>query len=504
MSERPGPDRAVPSPQDRVVVEAQVGRTVRGAWRVATRCRYGHPQAIVTPPLLDDGTPFPTLFWLTCPFLVEKTGAIESVGEVAEWAARLANDEVLAARMLVADAHYRVLRAAEAPPGCDPCGDAGIAGQADPLATKCLHAHVACLLGGIEDPAGESVIARFGCECDDARCDALTCLQRGASVNARAGAHASRVAAIDIGTVTTRLLIAEVSPAGVEEVRRCTDITHLGEDLAETGALLPSAMQRVEAVIARYASEIAIHGVETVRTVATSASRDASNAQEFVAMLARHGVVPEIVSGDAEARLAFAGAAWGREGRDILVNDIGGGSTEIVFGAAGGDDVEVEFARSVDVGSRRVAERFLRSDPPTPLELDEARRWIADQFAPVIGELPARPRLSVALAGTATTLSAIDQGLGVYDPSKVHDAVLGRERIRELTGMLAGLPLRRRATEVAGLDPRRAPVIVAGGLILGGLLDLLGMNSTVVSEHDILYGIVLDLASHPNGKAGLE
>lgn len=311
-----------------------------------------------------------------------------------------------------------------------------------------------------------------------------------------------RVAAIDIGTVTTRLLIADVSPAGVEEVVRRTDITHLGEGLMGTGALSETAMGRVEAAIARYAVELEEHGVETARAIATSAARDASNAAEFTRMLGEYGLAPDVVPGRIEARLAFTGAVFGRSGEDLLVNDIGGGSTEVVLGCVARDGVAViESADSIDVGSRRVTELHLPSDPPAADEITTARRWVSDHFGRLAEQLHGRSPHSISLAGTATTLSAIDQGLAVYDPSRVHDSVLGIDRIHEITEMLAALPLAKRVG-VLGLDPGRAPVIVAGGLILGVLLEVTGSDSTVVSEHDILYGIALDLAARAD--AGFE
>ncbi len=302
-----------------------------------------------------------------------------------------------------------------------------------------------------------------------------------------------RVAAIDIGTVTTRLLVADIAPGSIAEVARSTDITHLGEDLTRTGRLSGAAMGRVEEVVARYAAEIERTGADAVRAVATSASRDAANAGEFTAMLARHGIVAEVVSGATEARLAFAGATWGVDAEDVLVNDIGGGSTEIVLGSAGAEP-RVAFARSVDVGSRRVTEVCLPSDPPAPAEFSAARAYVRDLLGPAFEALPAPPRSSIALAGTATTLVAIDLGLTVYDPARVHGAVLARDRVGAIADRLAAMPLSERL-EVPGLHPGRAPVIVAGALILGELLDLAGLDSTVVSEHDILYGIAIELVS---------
>ena len=309
-------------------------------------------------------------------------------------------------------------------------------------------------------------------------------------------AGTKRLAAIDIGTVTTRLLVADVSGDGITEVARSTDITHLGEGLTASGRLSEAAMQRVADVISRYRATIDTLGVESTTALATSASRDAENGDEFLALLASHGIVPEIIPGEREARLSFAGATSDMQPQaGLLVVDLGGGSTELVFGEVseigGVRTPEIEKARSIDVGSKRVTERFLHSDPPTPAELAAAREWTTVQLRPYFDGLRDRPQLLVALAGTATTLSAIRQGLKIYDPALVHGSCLSGSDLADLTEMLAALPLAQR-TEVAGLDPGRAPVIVAGALILETIVALAGLDSALVSEHDILYGILLE------------
>ncbi|MFU8890168.1 MAG: DUF501 domain-containing protein [Anaerosomatales bacterium] len=169
--------RTEPSPTERAVVTAQLHREPRGDWWVEVRCSFGYPQVITTAPLVAAETPFPTLHWLTCPWLAERTASAESAGEVARWAARLADNPELSGRMLAADARYRRRRAAVSPDGTDPCSDVGIAGQRDPLATKCLHAHVATALAGIDDPVGAEIVGMLGRECPDGRCGALTCLR---------------------------------------------------------------------------------------------------------------------------------------------------------------------------------------------------------------------------------------------------------------------------------------------------------------------------------------
>ncbi len=308
--------------------------------------------------------------------------------------------------------------------------------------------------------------------------------------------HTRRIAAIDIGTVTTRLLVADVGLDGITEVVRSTDITHLGQDLTTTGRLSAEAIERVRAVIAGYAATLAELGAERVSAVATSASRDAENGDELVTMLATAGVTPRIIDGETEARLSFAGATWSVAGEGLLVVDVGGGSTELIFGSCSESEdapalCEIEMMRSVDVGSRRITEMFLHSDPPTPSELEEARAYLAGALRPFFDALRTKPRVMVALAGAATSFSAIDLELEEYDSEAVHLSCLTGPQLSDLIGMLAGLPLERRRL-VVGLHPERASVIVGGGLVIETVLALAGLDSTLVSEHDILYGILLD------------
>ncbi len=305
-----------------------------------------------------------------------------------------------------------------------------------------------------------------------------------------------RIAAIDIGTVTTRLLVADVSDGDVTEVVRSTDITHLGEDLTVAGSLSSEAIARVRDVVAGYAGTIAGMGVERVTALATSASRDADNGADLVAALAPLGITLRIIDGEDEARLSFLGATWSVTGEGLLVVDVGGGSTELIFGSSDADDdnvrsCDIETMRSVDVGSRRITEMFLHSDPPTARELDEARAHVAGALRPFFDALRTRPRAMVSLAGAATSFSAIDLELAEYDSERVHLSCLTGPQLSDLIGMLASLPLERRR-QVVGLHPDRAAVIVGGGLVIETVLALAGLDSTLVSEHDILYGILLD------------
>jgi exopolyphosphatase/guanosine-5'-triphosphate,3'-diphosphate pyrophosphatase len=233
-------------------------------------------------------------------------------------------------------------------------------------------------------------------------------------------------------------------------------------------------------------------GVERYRAVATSASRDAANGGVLKQMLADNGVEIEIVAGSEEASLSFLGATFGRFGEDMLVVDCGGGSTELVFGdSIEGGGSRVRASRSVDVGSRRMTDMFLHSDPPTAEELHAARAWASAELRAYFDRLEERPRCMVSVAGTATTLVAIKLGLDPYDPKVVDGHVVSGSEVSDIFEMLAGMTLAERL-EVKGLHPGRAPVIVAGALIIETCLALAGLDSTVVSERDILYGILLD------------
>jgi exopolyphosphatase/guanosine-5'-triphosphate,3'-diphosphate pyrophosphatase len=305
-----------------------------------------------------------------------------------------------------------------------------------------------------------------------------------------------RVAAIDIGTVTTRLLVADVDDGVVTEVGRRSIITQLGEGWTGTGVLSDEAMSRVTWAVAGFMAEARVLGATRHVAVATSASRDAANASELLERLATAGLRPEIITGEREAYLTFSGATYAHPGADMLVVDVGGGSTELVVGSAtaGGETgrtVSVEAARSVDVGSRRLTERFLVSDPPSAHEIDDAAGRVAAELSPFFSGLGSRPREMIATSGVATSLAAIEQALDPYDPARVHGFRLTGAALVGTMHHLASLKLEARRT-VVGLEPDRASVIVGGVLVLQTALALSGLTSTLVSEHDILYGMVLD------------
>jgi exopolyphosphatase/guanosine-5'-triphosphate,3'-diphosphate pyrophosphatase len=300
----------------------------------------------------------------------------------------------------------------------------------------------------------------------------------------------TRVAVVDIGTNSTRLLVAEVADDRVDELQRESIVTRLGEGVDATGALGEEPQARVFAALDTYAAAIERHGADIRTAVMTSAVRDASNGVQFAdAVRDRYGLVGRTLSGDEEARLTFLGATTGRDGADsLLVIDIGGGSTELVVGARGA----VEFHVSTQVGVVRHSERHLHSDPPTAGEL---AALATDARAVIEAQVPAavrsRPAGAVAVAGTATSCASIDLELDPYDPARVEGHRLSRQRIEELRDRLAALPLAERRA-VTGLDPNRAPTIVAGTVVLLEVLGAFGLDAVEVSERDILWGVALD------------
>lgn len=306
-----------------------------------------------------------------------------------------------------------------------------------------------------------------------------------------------RYAAIDIGTVTCRMLVADVRAGRVVPVAKEYAITNLGEGVDATGVLLDAAMERVAETVDRYLhirDEAGAAGVPVRKTLAmaTSAARDAKNADMFAALLRERGLELAVIPGEKEAALSFRGASSEFAGETLLVVDVGGGSTELIVGAAGADPLA---AHSFDIGCRRVTEHFLQGDPPVKAELDDARVWMRAQFEAWLAALPAGVALDrmVAVAGTATTAVSIREAMEVYDSECVHGAVVTLDELRRITARLARLPLEQRA-QVTGLDPGRAPVIVAGMVILEEVMRAAGVEAFTVSESDILQGIILEIA----------
>jgi exopolyphosphatase / guanosine-5'-triphosphate,3'-diphosphate pyrophosphatase len=302
----------------------------------------------------------------------------------------------------------------------------------------------------------------------------------------------TRVAALDCGTNSLRLLVADVADGVLTDVHREMQVVRLGQGVDRTGELAPAALERTRVALREYAATCAALGVERTRLVATSATRDARNRADFVAMVQQTlGVPPEVVSGDEEAALSFDGATRGLHPAEgpFLVVDIGGGSTELVLGTR-----SVEAARSVDVGCVRLTERHLLDDPPTAAQVAAAEADVDAALALVREVVPVeQARLAVGLAGSVTTVAAHALRLPEYLPETIHLSRLGAAAVVGACTELLEMP----RTERAGLPymhPGRVDVIGAGALLLRTLVDRLGWAELLVSEADILDGIAWSAA----------
>jgi exopolyphosphatase/guanosine-5'-triphosphate,3'-diphosphate pyrophosphatase len=307
-----------------------------------------------------------------------------------------------------------------------------------------------------------------------------------------------RVAAVDLGSNSTRLLVADVEDGRIRDVARRLKITRLGEGVDERKRLLPAPVARVRNVLSDFRRETEELGAERTLAVATSAVRDAENGEAFLGEVEwSYGFTTRLLSGDEEAELSFRGASAGRQlAADTLLIDIGGGSTELVVGGPSG----LSFHDSLNMGGVRLTERFLYSDPPTDEELAacgaEARELLTEHVPPDV-----RPQSAIGVAGTITSIAALDLEISDYDPDQVQGHRLSRFGVRTQLERLASLPLAERR-EVPALDPDRAPVIVAGTVILGEVLDYFELEGLEASEHDILDGAALEAAELPEPEEG--
>ncbi len=314
-----------------------------------------------------------------------------------------------------------------------------------------------------------------------------------------------RVAAIDCGTNSIRLLIADIDAgrAVLTDVARDMKIVRLGEGVDRTGRLSEAALDRTIGALREYADLISRASPAAARMVATSATRDADNAQEFVDRVKEVlGVAPEVVTGDEEARLSFTGATrelgGGPPGRaascppPYLVADIGGGSTEFVLGGPGG----VTGARSVDIGCVRMTERHLHGDPPSAAEVAAATADIDRALDLVAASIPAagQARTLVGLAGSVTTVAGIALGLSSYDPDRIHHSRVTAAQVHAVTGQLLAQTRAERAA-IGVMHPGRVDVIGAGALVLDRIMARFGFAGVLVSEHDILDGIAWSLTA---------
>ena len=313
-----------------------------------------------------------------------------------------------------------------------------------------------------------------------------------------AGTETVRLAALDVGTNSTRLLVADVAGGAiVAEHAREMVITRLGKGVDRTGRFEPAALTRTLGVLEGYAATCRRLGVERRRLVATSATRDAADRQVFLdGVRDLLGVEPEVLTGQAEAAAAYRGATAGLDGdQPTLVVDIGGGSTELILG----DGTTSRAMVSLDIGCVRLFERHLHGDPPTAAEVAALRADVAAHLARVAGVLdPAAASRVVGVAGTVTTVTAIALGLDTYDPRRIHRATVDASEIAAATDKLAAMTVAERAA-LPVMAKGREDVIAAGALLLDELVGTFQIRQVVASETDILDGVLLGLADRPDG-----
>ena len=336
------------------------------------------------------------------------------------------------------------------------------------------------------------------------------------------------LAAIDIGTVTARLALAQVEDGRVIRMAKYTEIVNLGEGVDTAKRLLPEAIHRCVGCVSSYVDHARKEGAEAVVCTLTSAARDAENAPDLGMGLASLGLEPMIIPGEIEGALTFLGVSHDFENHRILVADSGGGSTELVVGTLvsqlaaqsagqgagqstdqragqqlGGQQLDINFVESVDLGCRRLTERFnLSADHPSAEDIDGAHQMAAQMMSDAIGRAQqqcAAPELLVGVGGTATSLIAIRDRLDPYDPAKVHLNHISLDEVSQIEGLLASKTLKERE-DIAELQVKRAPVMLAGTILLAELMKNSGFKHLVVSESDLLFGLVVIAAAVHQGK----
>jgi exopolyphosphatase / guanosine-5'-triphosphate,3'-diphosphate pyrophosphatase len=459
--------------RDLEAVREQLGREPTVPFTVVARCSDGHPLVIRNRPLDAEGHPFPTIYWLSCPAAVKEVSRLESEGWIASLNDRYDADQGFREAIDRSHAAYAAERE-EMLPGAGDWG--GVGGTRRKI--KCLHAHHAYWLSGGDDPAGVIVDEEIGRRIHGAR-------PRG------------RVAAIDQGTNSTRLLVLEPREGGEPvEISRDMVITRLGKGVDETGLLDGDSMELALRAIERFARRaFALHIDEDpgLRIGTTSAVRDATNRDGFLERAReRTGVEPELIDGEREAALSFLGGTRGLHERDgpFLVMDIGGGSTEFVYGREPG---AAERSISTQMGSVRLTERVRPSDPPTDDDLRTFATLARSELDGVAGAVPVvDARTMVAVAGTATTLQACARGLERYDPDLIHRSTLSLTEAERTLRELAALTNEERAA-IPVMPKGRGDVIVAGAEILVEALRRFGFDRALVSETDILDGLAFEL-----------
>lgn len=454
-----------------------LGRIPQGQFEIVVRTKSGDPVVLRNAPFLDDGTPMPTRYWLLGEHETVIVGRLEASGGVNQ-----AEADIGPTALIETHERYAAERDAAIDPahtGPRPFG--GVGGTR--IGVKCLHAHFGWWLAVGNDPVGQWVADKLDVSRDD-----YVVAENSAVINKRSRpVFTSPVAAIDIGTNSTNLLI--VDPQGNEIVRE-VNVTRLGKGVAASGRLEDSAIAATVQQLAIYASLLKQHNVEIFRVTATEACRRASNANTFLDQAeATLGKRPEIISGEAEGKLAFSGALSKLDPHDgtTIVIDIGGGSTEIMIGTGN----SLQHVSSFPVGAVVLTETELHRDPPRPEELTNAIGLVTDFMDDLVREFPQVLNATrvVGVAGTIVTIAAIELGIARFDPVALHDMTLTREAAEDVFRTLATESLIDRKSN-PGLPPERADVIVGGCCALVGIMRRLRIPSITVSVHNLLDGVV--------------
>ena len=454
-----------PSAEDIARITELLGRVPQGKFEVVVRALDGDPVVLRNQPLLPDGTPMPTLYWLCGARENVMIGRLEATGAVNQVEAELD-------AALIAAAHDRYAAERDALIPADHTGPrpfGGVAGTR--IGVKCLHAHFGWWLAGGNDPVGDWVAEKLG-------------VSRSSYVRA----NAKPVAAIDIGTNSTNLLIAD---AQGKDIVREVHVTGLGRGVVLDNKLNEEAIARTVSRLQHYAGLIAQHGVGTIRVTATEACRRATNAAVFLDQAeAVLGARPLVIAGTEEGRLAYSGALSHLPAHDgiTLVIDIGGGSTEIMIG-----EKTLQHAVSFPVGTVVLTESHLAHDPPRPEELTNAIGFVTDFMDDLIRDHPEVMNATrvVGVAGSIVTIAAVEIGLQEFDASALHGVRMTRENVEEVFRTLATETLADRKFN-PGLPADRADVIVGGCCVLVGVMRKLRIPEIMVSVNNLLDGLVRD------------
>ena len=518
------------SKADKDIVKRQLGRFPRGMVAVGARCVCGRPLAVITRPCLEDGTPFPTTCYLTSPEAVKAASHLEAQGFMKECNDLLNNNEDVAKKYEQAHKAYLEFRKELA----NRLNDSeehikNMSAGGMPVRVKCLHALLAqsLVMGKGVNPIGDMVLNKISSEFSPDVCKCTTpwgdddysqvenekyCNPglKNDDLKVPSGKSVC-VAAIDCGTNSIRLKIAKVDANGMKDVvPRMLRVVRLGQGIDETHMFASDALERVKDAAKEFAKVLSEHKVDAIRFVATSATRDALNRDVFEQMMFEElGVHPEVISGTEEAALSFLGATSVVSRKDLqapyLVIDLGGGSTELVLGGDGVNLAEdkVDSAYSMNIGSVRMTERHLHTDPPTEEEISCAVKDIDKNIDEALKHVNAgKARTIIGVSGTVTTMAALAIGLKHYDHKAVDGVKIALDQAYTVNDRFLHMTRERRRT-YATIHPGRVDVVGGGAVVLSRVLERLAkaayqdhggvLETFVASEHGLLDGITLDL-----------